>query len=67
MKRITLTEWAEAMFSRTPHINTLRSWARAGHIPGAVRVGRTWFVPAGVEYQPVPVSDRVREILGARV
>jgi predicted site-specific integrase-resolvase len=65
MKWITLTEWAE-MLSINPHINTLTSWARNGHIPGAKKFGRVWLVPRDAEYQQVPVSDRVREILGAR-
>jgi predicted site-specific integrase-resolvase len=48
---VTLKEWAEQMFSKTPHINTLHRWVHDGHIrPKPRKVGKAWQVKRDAEY-----------------
>lgn len=48
---ITLVEWAQVNFSKTPHMNTLRRWVHDGHIrPKPKKVGKAWQVKRDAEY-----------------
>jgi predicted site-specific integrase-resolvase len=48
---VTLQEWAQMMFSKTPAPNTLMRWARDGHIrPPPKKVGKAWQVKRDAEY-----------------
>lgn len=48
---VTLQEWAQTMFSKTPTPNTLMRWARDGHIkPAPKKVGKAWQVKRDAEY-----------------
>jgi predicted site-specific integrase-resolvase len=48
---ITLHEWAETMFSKVPHANTLRRWVHDGHIqPQPKKVGKSWQVKRDAQY-----------------
>lgn len=48
---VTLKEWAEQMFSKTPHTNTLLRWVHDGHIkPKPRKVGKAWQVKRDAEY-----------------
>lgn len=48
---ITLVEWAQINFSKTPHLNTLRRWVRDGHIrPKPKKCGKSWQVKRDAEY-----------------
>ena len=51
-KLITLEAWAAATYGdASPHINTLRRWARDAHIyPLPVKHGRTYFVTMDARY-----------------
>ena len=67
---LSLTTWAARSFETPPTLATLRAWAASGRISGAVKVGRSWMVPADAEYicDPIAVdgvSDRVADILRA--
>ena len=49
---ITLREWAETMFSKVPHENTLLRWAREGRIqPQPKKIGKRWQVTPTAEYR----------------
>jgi hypothetical protein len=50
--RIPLTDWAARAFPvRTPHIQTLRRWARDGNIrPAPIKAGRQYYVAPDAEY-----------------
>jgi hypothetical protein len=48
---VTLKEWAELMFSKIPHKNTLLRWVRDGHIyPAPEKVGKSWQVKRDAKY-----------------
>ena len=48
---ITLQEWAEAMFSKVPHANTLHRWVHDGRIqPQPQKIGRVWQVKRDAQY-----------------
>jgi predicted site-specific integrase-resolvase len=48
---VTLQEWAETMFSKIPHRNTLRRWVHDGHIsPPPKKVGKAWQVKRDAQY-----------------
>lgn len=48
---ITLKEWAETMFSKVPHTNTLLRWVHDGHIqPQPKKVGKAWQVKRDAQY-----------------
>lgn len=49
---ITLEAWAEATYGESsPHINTLRKWARDSLImPAPEKHGRTYYVSPGARY-----------------
>lgn len=51
-KLITLEAWATATYGEdSPHINTLRRWARDAHIyPKPIKHGRTYFVTPDARY-----------------
>lgn len=50
-KKITLADWAAAQFAKVPHVNTLRKWAREGHIqPEPELIGREYFVLPNARY-----------------
>lgn len=51
-KLTTLEAWAAATYGEdSPHINTLRRWARDAHIyPKPVKHGRTYFVTPDARY-----------------
>lgn len=50
-KKITLGDWAAAQFAKVPHVNTLRKWAREGHIqPQPELVGREYLVLPTARY-----------------
>jgi predicted site-specific integrase-resolvase len=50
-KYITLQEWAEAMFSKVPHYNTLLRWVHDGRIqPQPEKIGRCWQVKRDAVY-----------------
>lgn len=49
--KIPLAEWARSKFAKVPHVNTLRKWARDGHIkPAAEFVGREYLVSPNARY-----------------
>jgi len=49
---ITLREWAEMMFSKVPHQNTLLRWVHEGRIqPQPQKVGKRWQVKPSAEYK----------------
>lgn len=48
---ITLHEWAESMFSKVPHANTLLRWVHDGRIhPQPEKIGRLWRVKRDAKY-----------------
>lgn len=48
---VTLKEWAEIMFSKAPHQNTLLRWVHEGHIhPRPEKVGKHWQVKRDARY-----------------
>lgn len=48
---ITLHEWAESMFSKVPHTNTLLRWVHDGRIhPQPEKIGRLWRVKRDARY-----------------
>lgn len=48
---ITLQEWAESMFSKVPHSNTLLRWVNDGRIhPKPEKIGRVWRVKRDARY-----------------
>ena len=48
---VTLKEWAQLMFSKTPHANTLLRWVHEGHIqPMPQKVGKQWQVKRDARY-----------------
>jgi len=54
---LTLQEWAAKKFSRPPHANTLRRWAKGGMIvPKPVFIGREYHVTPTARYidEPAP-------------
>lgn len=53
-KLIPITTWSAERFDPPASAQMLRRWCRQGKIPGAVRIGREWRVPADSEYQPHP-------------
>lgn len=59
---ISLESWARLTYGDdAPHIVTLRRWAREGKIAGAVKQGRSYFVPPDAVYaQPAKQSSRGR-------
>ncbi len=70
---ITLEAWAEATYGESsPHINTLRRWARDLLImPAPEKHGRTYYVSPSARYcdyrSPVQITaPAVRAIQGAR-
>jgi hypothetical protein len=50
--KITLKTWGARQFPEaTPHVNTLRKWAREGKIhPNPRKHGREYYVPEDAEY-----------------
>lgn len=49
--KITLAVWASTQFAEVPHVNTLRKWAREGHIqPAAELIGREYYVLPHARY-----------------
>ncbi|GAQ29090.1 excisionase [Ralstonia insidiosa] len=43
--KISLAKWGALNFDPSPHIDTLRAWARAGKIyPPATKAGRSYYV-----------------------
>lgn len=64
---LTLQEWATKKFSRPPHANTLRRWARDGMIaPQPVLIGREYHVKPTARYidEPAPGSRLVDRLTG---
>lgn len=48
---VTLQEWAQLMFSKIPHNNTLLRWVHDGRIqPQPKKIGRIWQVQRGAQY-----------------
>lgn len=48
---VTLQEWAETMFSKVPHSNTLLRWVHDGHIqPPPQKIARVWQVKRDARY-----------------
>jgi predicted site-specific integrase-resolvase len=48
---ITLQEWAELMFSKIPHRNTLQKWVNEGRIqPQPKKIGRAYQVKRDARY-----------------
>ncbi|MGZ4953605.1 MAG: excisionase, partial [Methylobacter sp.] len=49
---ITLQQWNETLFSGRYTLNTLRTWARNGHIcPAPQKIGKDWMVTADARYR----------------
>lgn len=68
-KLIPATTWASARMDPPPSGQMLRRWCRDGKIPGAVRMGREWRVPADAEYcatAPAPNAKLMELIYGRR-
>lgn len=51
-KLVEISEWATTLFVCPPSSHTIRRWCRDGRIPGAVRIGRSWYVPVGAQVMP---------------
>jgi hypothetical protein len=50
-KRISLETWATLTYGKAPHPNTLRRWAREGHIyPKPEKHGRSYYVVPHARY-----------------
>jgi predicted site-specific integrase-resolvase len=48
---VTLQEWAELMFSKVPHPNTLLRWVHDGRIqPQPQKIGKCWQVKRDAVY-----------------
>ena len=48
---VTLREWAEMMFSKIPHENTLLRWVHDGRIqPQPKKIGKYWQVKRDAQY-----------------
>lgn len=64
-KLIPAATWAERRLDPPPSAQMLRRWCRDGKIPGAVRMGRSWYVPADAEYGAAAptANDKVMRIL----
>ncbi|MFW5397689.1 MAG: excisionase-like protein [Candidatus Accumulibacter regalis] len=67
-KLIPAATWAAARMDPPPSGQMLRRWCRAGKIPGAVRMGREWRVPADAEYcaKPEPENAKLLELIYGR-
>lgn len=62
---VTLQEWAAMKFSRPPHANTLRRWARDGTIvPQPVKMGREFYVVPSARHvnEPAPGKGLVSRL-----
>jgi hypothetical protein len=59
---LTLQQWAAKKFSKPPHVNTLRRWAKDGMIvPQPILFGREYHVKPDARYiaEPAPGSRLV--------
>lgn len=66
-KLIPAAAWSAARYDPPIPMSTLRSWCSTGKVPGAVRTGRNWRVPADAEYcaQPAlaPLEVKLLELI----
>jgi hypothetical protein len=52
MSLITLQQWNEQLFNGRYTLNTLRAWARKGHIcPAPEKIGKDWMVTDDAKYR----------------
>jgi len=52
MSLITLQQWNEQLFNGRYTLNTLRAWARNGHIsPAPEKIGKDWMVALDARYR----------------
>jgi len=49
--------WAAARYETPPSRQTLVRWCANGNIPGAVREGRAWYVPADATYSAAATNE----------
>ncbi len=49
-KLVAVSAWAADRYETPPSRQTLSRWCERGNIGGAVKDGRTWYVPADAEY-----------------
>ncbi len=66
-KLIPASDWNAARFSPPLSPQILRRWCRDGRIPGAVRIGREWRVPADVEYRVATHNADIMRFIHGRV
>jgi len=62
-KLIPASDWNTARFHPPLSPQILRRWCRDGRIPGAIRVGREWRVPADAEYR-ADMTSVYRDVRG---
>jgi len=65
-KLIPAGDWNAARFSPPVSAQILRRWCRQGRIPGAIRVGREWRVPADAEYRAATQNDDIMRLIYGR-
>lgn len=56
-KLVTVQAWAAARYETPPSRQTLCRWCDRGNIQGAVKDGRTWYVPADAKYSAVTPEE----------
>ncbi|MBP9806523.1 MAG: excisionase [Candidatus Accumulibacter sp.] len=56
-KLVSVQQWASARYETPPSRQTLTRWCERGNIGGAVREGRTWYVPADAIYSAVTPEE----------
>lgn len=56
-KLVTVSAWAAARYETPPSRQTLARWCERGNVGGAVREGRTWYVPADAKYSAVTPEE----------
>lgn len=63
-KLMPLEEWREKRFTTPPSMQTVRRWANNGDIPGAKKLGGSWFIDIDVE-ENTTGNDLVDQVLRA--
>lgn len=54
---VTVSAWAALRYEAPPRRQTLAIWCERGNVQGAVKDGRTWYVPADAKYSAVTPAE----------
>lgn len=60
-KLISLEDWKERRIESCVTLRTVQNWAKNGHIPGAKKIGRRWWIDPEIEQECTgnPLIDQV--------